>query len=126
MENKKSPRPGLTGDFYFFSIKNRLFWLGAFAYFVGDLITTAIGLQVGAQELNPFIKSLPYMVLAKVGVLLFLFGVLKYLEYMKLKSEHQMIIKSSNILHKFIVLWMASLGIGIGVINNIIIIRGFI
>lgn len=104
-------------------MKNKLFWIGAFAYFVADLITTAIGLSMGAQELNPFIKTIPFMLFAKFGVLMFLFGVLKYFEYMRIKSGDKMIIKSSKILESFIICFMAFIGVGL-VINNVIFIVG--
>lgn len=107
-------------------MKNKLFWIGAFAYFVADLITTAIGLYLGAQELNPFIKTLPFMAMAKAGVLIFLFGVLKYFEYLEIKSEHKMIVHSSIILRNFIIAFVGFVGIGIGVINNIIVIGSMI
>ena len=73
--------------------------------------------------MNPFIKTIPFMVFAKFGVLMLLFGVLKYFEYIRIKSEHKLIINSSKILHSAIVLFMAVLGIGV-VINNSIVILG--
>lgn len=105
-------------------MKNKLFWIGAFAYFIADIITTAIGLSLGAQELNPFIKTLPFMLFAKVGVLLFLFGVLKYFEYLRIKSEHKMIVNSSIVLKNIITIFITVLGVGIGIINNSIVILG--
>ena len=107
-------------------MKNKLFWVGAFAYFVADLITTAIGLHLGAQELNPFIKTLPFMIMAKAGVLVFLFGVLKYFEYLRIKSEHKMIIESSIILRNFVIAFMVIVGVGIGIINNTVVIGSMI
>lgn len=104
-------------------MKNRLFWIGAFCYFIADIITTAVGLSLGAQELNPFIKTIPFMLFAKFGVLMFLFGVLKYFEYIRIKSSHKIMIESSKVLESFIICFMAFLG-AVLVINNIIIIGG--
>ena len=103
-------------------MKSALFWLGAFSYFIGDVITTAIGLHVGAVELNPLIKSLPYMVLAKVIVLIFLFSVLKYFEHVKRISNDAYVSMIGNTMETTIVCILVFLGLGIGIINNLYVI----
>lgn len=107
-------------------MKNELFWVGAFCYFIADLITTSIGLSMGRPELNPFVKTLPFMLFAKAGVLMFLFGVLKYFEHMRIKSGDKLTIETSRRLESFIIVFIAFIGIGIGVINNVLSIGGLI
>ena len=104
-------------------MKNKLFWLGALAYFVGDLLTTYIGLSIGAVELNPFIKMFPIMLLAKLGVLMFMFGVFKYIEYLSIKTKNE---RFGEAMKKIISTELVVLGVGVGVINNILVIGGFI
>ena len=103
-------------------MKNRLFWIGVFAYFVADIITTSIGLSMGYQELNPFIKTIPFMIFAKFGVLLLLFGVFKYFEYLRIKNDNSTIIKTEVIMRRIIIFILLVSGVGIGIINNSLVI----
>lgn len=107
-------------------VKNKLLWVGVLSFFVADLITTYIGLSVGAIEMNPFIKTFPFMFMAKVGALIFMFGVFKYFDYLSIKSSNRTFMTATEILKKFIVIELVVLGVGIGVINNIIVIRGYL
>ena len=104
-------------------MKNKLFWIGAFSYFVGDLITTYVGLSVGAIELNPFMKTFPFMILAKLGALLFMFGAFKYIEYLSISTKNE---KTGESLKKLIYGELVILGVGVGILNNVMVIKGYI
>lgn len=105
-------------------MKNKLFWVGASAYFIGDIVTTYVGLKIGAIEMNPFIKTFPFIFLAKAGALLLMFVVLKYLDYLSLRNSSKLLIDTSDTMKRFIALLLVSLGVGVGIINNSLVIMG--
>lgn len=101
--------------------QNKLLYFGIFVYAFLDILTTYIGLSLGAQELNPFIKTVPLMILAKVVVVFLIIGAWKYLVFMKETSKKPSIIKTSDLMRKvivFIILFVGLAAFG----NNVIII----